>query len=166
MSRYRTIDDAVHAWVNEFSRFPTDMIAKLMSVDEGDEWREVTRCRVGDRISGYTIDDGEIIGISDDGICTIRTDGGEIVTGDFNSDFDIERDDILPMWGWMWQFGDMLDDEWLEDEKNVQKMSQCGFRIYHHDEWGYFFGIDGAGFDFYAERWAPLYIARGLHWHE
>lgn len=68
------------------------------------------------------------------------------------------------MWGTMWSFHNSLDDYWLSD--NLQAMSDCGFRIYEHDEWGYFFGIDGAGYDFYESHWIPLYKARGLRWHE
>ena len=48
----------------------------------------------------------------------------------------------------------------------IQVMSECGFRIYESDEWGYFFGIDGAGYDFYSEHWIPLYRKRGLQWHD
>lgn len=35
-------------------------------------------------------------------------------------------------------------------------MSQCGFRIFRSEEFGYFFGIDGAGYDFYEAHWIPL----------
>ena len=45
-------------------------------------------------------------------------------------------------------------------------MSDCGFRVYQHEEWGFFFGIDGAGYDFYSEHWIPLYKRRGLQWHD
>lgn len=45
-------------------------------------------------------------------------------------------------------------------------MSDCGFRIYKSEDYGYFFGIDGAGYSFYEEHWMPLYKARGLHWHD
>ena len=48
----------------------------------------------------------------------------------------------------------------------IRVMSDCGFRIYQHEEWGYFFGIDGAGYDFYSEHWIPLYKSRGLQWHD
>lgn len=74
--------------------------------------------------------------------------------------------DFLPIWGVMWSFGDSCDDYWLEEENGIEIMSKLGFRIYHHEEFGYFFGIDGAGYDFYSEHWIPLYKARGLHWHK
>ena len=77
--------------------------------------------------------------------------------------------DALPMWGTMWQFGDRIDDDWLSGEfgeHGLKLMSECGFRIYEHEEFGYFFGIDGAGYDFYEAHWIPLYKARGLHWHK
>lgn len=53
----------------------------------------------------------------------------------------------------------------LIEKDGLLKMSQIGFRIYSHDDWGYFFGIDAAGFDFYKAYWIPLYEARGLNWH-
>ena len=79
-------------------------------------------------------------------------------------DEDDEPDSVLPMWGWMWSFGDSCDEEWLED--NIGTMSKLGFRIYCHDEFGYWFGIDGAGYSFMDEHFIPLYKARGLHWHK
>lgn len=74
--------------------------------------------------------------------------------------------DVFPMWGTMWSFHDSIDDWWLEECDGIRLMSECGFRIYYHQAWGYFFGIDGAGYDFYAEHWEPLYKVRGLHWHD
>lgn len=68
------------------------------------------------------------------------------------------------MWGTMWQFGDSADEWWLEN--HLEEMAACGFRIYESNEFGYFFGIDGAGYSFYEEHWIPLYKAVGLQWHE
>ena len=81
-------------------------------------------------------------------------------------DEDDEPDDFLPMWGWMWSFDSIFDEEWFEEKDGIEVMSKLGFRIYHHEEFGYFFGIDAAGLDFYGEYWIPLYKARGLHWHK
>lgn len=81
-------------------------------------------------------------------------------------DEDDEPDGVLPMWGTMWSFGDNCDDWWLEEKNGIEIMSKCGFRIYHHEEFGYFFGIDGCGYSFVDEHWIPLYKARGLHWHK
>jgi hypothetical protein len=72
-------------------------------------------------------------------------------------------DDLLPIWGTLWAFDDSADIAWLESEAGISAMSNCGFRIFYHDDFGYFFGIDGAGYDFYEEHWIPLYLARGLH---
>ena len=73
--------------------------------------------------------------------------------------------DVLPMWGTMWSFEDWTDEYWADNEGGIEKMSKLGFRIYRHEEWGLFFGIDGAGYDFYEAHWEPLYKARGLQWH-
>lgn len=75
-------------------------------------------------------------------------------------------DGYLPMWGTMWQFDDWADNGWFEFEDGIQAMSKCGFRVYEHEDYGYFFGIEGAGYNFYEAHWIPLYQARGLHWHE
>ena len=72
----------------------------------------------------------------------------------------------LPMWGTMWQFDDSCDGFWLEEKGGIKILAECGFRVFESDEFGYFFGIDGAGYDFYEEHWIPLYKARGLRWHE
>lgn len=74
----------------------------------------------------------------------------------------------FPMWGTMWQFGDSIDEDWLDGqsgEDGIQIMSDLGFRIYESEDFGHVFGIDGAGYDFYEQHWIPLYEARGLHWH-
>jgi len=65
----------------------------------------------------------------------------------------------------MWSFCNLIDNDWLEDEKNLKKMADCGFRIYEQEDYGYIFGIDGMGYSFYDEHWKPLYEARGLRWH-
>ena len=76
-----------------------------------------------------------------------------------------EDADYLPMWGTMWSFGDSADDYWLEEEDGLELMAECGFRIYEQEDFGYLFGIDGAGYSFMDEHWIPLYKARGLQWH-
>lgn len=72
----------------------------------------------------------------------------------------------MPMWGTMWSFSDSTDKYWLEELNGLQSMTELGFRVYESNDYGYFFGIDGAGFDFYEAYWIPLYQKRGLHWHE
>ena len=77
-----------------------------------------------------------------------------------------EDANYLPMWGTMWSFGDSADDSWLEEEDGLELMAKCGFRIYEQEDFGYLFGIDGAGYSFMEAHWIPLYKARGLRWHE
>lgn len=75
----------------------------------------------------------------------------------------------LPMWGTMWSFHEQLDNDWLDGrfgEPAMEIMEECGFTVIELGEWGYFFGIDGAGYDFYESHWIPLYKARGLHWSD
>ena len=73
---------------------------------------------------------------------------------------------FLPMWGTMWTFSDPLDDWWLEEKGGLEAMARCGFRIYRQEDFGYIFGIDGAGYDFYEDHWIPLYKERGIQWHD
>ena len=84
----------------------------------------------------------------------------EITPGDRDEDAR-----YLPMWSTMWSFGDSADDYWLEEEGGLELMAECGFRIYEQEDFGYLFGIDGAGYSFLHEHWIPLYKARGLRWH-
>lgn len=175
--KYDTIREAAEAWVNEMNCVSTEMIRQLMEFHP-DEWEEVTCPTIGDRCYATSYDGdgvathngwGEIVGTkeSDNEILyEIKFYELDEVQTCERGDIEIEYDSLLPMWGWMWSFGDNCDDWWLEKGDGVQKMSKCGFRIYYHEEWGWFFGIDGAGYDFYSEHWIPLYKARGLHWHK
>lgn len=164
--RYDTKRIAAEAWVREMNAFPQAMIQKLMELDF-DDWTEITAPTVGDRVFVFDKEgEGEIIDVDEDGDFIIRMDD-ECVTIDRAADrFDVLRDDVLPMWGTMWQFGDSCDDWWLEEMDGIRIMSECGFRIYESEEFGYFFGIDGAGYSFYEAHWIPLYERRGLHWHK
>ena len=162
----RTIKDATHEWVNSMNAFPHGMIEKLMDADLS-SWCEVTKLRTGDRV--YCYDSGEYGEINDydevEEMYTVELDNGDVIKVAENK---MEKDEYyrLPMWGTLWSFGDSADDYWMDELGGIQLMSECGFRIYEHEEWGYFFGIDGAGYDFYEAHWIPLYKARGLKWHD
>ena len=164
--KYDTINDATHEWVREMNAIPQDMIAALMKHDF-DSWHEITTLRKGDRVYHYESGDyGSIISYDDETeLYTVELDNGKETQVEEDG-MERETYDFLPMWGTMWSFGDSADDYWLEELDGIRLMSECGFRIYEHDEWGYYFGIDGAGYDFYGEHWIPLYKARGLHWHK
>jgi hypothetical protein len=161
-----TINDATHEWVREFNAIQWDIINKLMTL-EPDEWYEVTEPVYGDRVYCYEHNESGEIDTYDEEteLYTVNLDNGEQVQVE-KSDMEVEYDGILPIWGTMWSFGDSADDYWLEELDGIKLMSQCGFRIYEHEEFGYFFGIDGAGYDFYEAHWIPLYKARGLRWHD
>lgn len=160
--------EAAEEWVHGFNTFPTSMIEKLMRA-EPDAWHEITKPAVGDRVYIFNRrgdDQGEIVKANyGKGRYKIKLDGGEVVWQDAD-DFEVSYDGWLPMWGTMWQFGDSCDDYWLEELDGFALMSGCGFRIFESDEYGYFFGIDGAGYDFYEQHWLPLYKERGLKWHD
>ena len=161
-----TINDSAHEWVKEFNAIPRGMIDELMRNDP-DSWQEVTRLACGDRV--YHYESGEYGYLtsynSEAELYTVELDNDKVV---YASKDNIERAsyELLPMWGTMWSFGGSCDDYWLSDGNGIGIMSQCGFRIYEHEEYGYFFGIDGAGYDFYEAHWIPLYKARGLQWHD
>lgn len=166
-----TISDAAHEWVREFNAVPQQMIAKLMQAN-AEEWEEVTVPTVGDRVYVYELPDGcnkhegEIARWDKhSGIYTVRLDDGSKT--EVNCDaFEIVRYDALPMWGTMWSFGDPCDIWWVENGAGIEALSSCGFLVYRHDDFGIFFGINGAGYDFYESHWIPLYRARGLEWHD
>ena len=167
--KYETIKEAAQQWVHEFNAINQGMIAKLMQL-EPDEWKEVTAPSIGDRV--YTFSEGETGEIAKtrkrDGetVYKITLDNGKETKYLTPDEFEVDRYDLLPMWGTMWSFGDSADDWWMEEDNGIEKMSACGFRVYCSEEFGYFFGIDGAGYDFYEAHWIPVYKARGLQWHK
>ena len=165
--KYDTKLDACRAWVKEFNAFPLNMLEKLVSVDP-DRWWEITPISKYDRVYDmHNCSQGEVLEVfeNEDGtmVAKVELDSGETVTTDLY-DLEADRYGYFPAWGTMWSFNDSVDDGWLE--RKLQEMADCGFRIYESEEFGYFFGIDGAGYDFYESHWLPLYEARGLRWHK
>ena len=165
-----TVREAAEEWVREFDAIQQGMIEKLMRNDP-DEWNEVTKPSRGDQVYVYEAPDGcdnygEIAGYNEDEEkWEVLLESHETIEVE-EGDFEVVRDGGLPMWGTMWSFHDSCDNWWLEEDDGIRIMSECGFRIYEHEEFGYFFGIDGAGYDFYEAHWVPLYRARGLQWHD
>ena len=159
--------DAAHEWVREFNAIQQGMLYPFM---KDGSLSEVTVPATGDRVCvlhGSTEEPyGNITKYDvERNLYTIELDDGKEVKLN-PEDFEVERDDYFPMWSVMWSFGDNCDDWWLEEDDGIRIMSECGFRIYEHEEFGYFFGIDGCGYDFYEAHWLPLYNARGLQWHD
>ena len=114
----------------------------------------------GDRVYVYTLsDDGEITNYDEEsGLYTVELDTGKVVEVE-EGDFEVGRDGGLPMWGTMWSFGESIDDWWVE-RGGLKAMANCGFRVYEQEDFGYIFGIDGAGYNFYESHWIPLYKAQ------
>lgn len=169
----KTIREAASEWVAEFNAIPYGMIETLMKY-EPDSWHEVTTPHCGDRVCVWGGEnDGQYGVVVEDeydkepDLHRIEFDDKELDDAILSEDaFYVEQDGILPMWGWLWSFGDSADEYWLEEMDGIRLMSECGIRVYEHDEWGYFFGIDGAGYSFMDEHWIPLYKKRGLQWHD
>lgn len=170
------IRKAAEQWVSEFNAIHLSMIEELYHNCPWN-WKEITKPTYGDYVnvhgkcteantkSDYVCHDetGTILEILDNTeFYRISLDSNTEIIANI-SQIEIDNESIFPMWGTMWSFGNSIDDYWLSN--NLQTVSNLGFRIYEHQEWGYFFGIDGAGYNFYEEHWIPLYKARGLEWH-
>lgn len=160
-----TVSEAANEWVREMNAYPQDMLKTLMQ-SKPDDWSEVTTPLRCDRVHVYNLPGGcedysengkieDVIGET----YIIKLDDGNTIESQ-KDNFEVERDGILPMWGWMWSFGNPVDHYWLEELDGIEQMSKCGFRVYYNENWGYFFGIDGAGYDFYSKHWIPAYKAR------
>ena len=163
------IKEAAESWIQSFNAIPQAMIAKLMQNDP-DEWQEVTIPLVGDVVHAYDLcANGEIIKAymeDDERIFDIELFDSHLICSLSTHAFEVMYDFPLPMCGTMWSFNDSADNWWLVEGDGIDVMSDCGFRIFVHDEFGYFFGIDGIGYDYYEAHWIPLYNARGLIWHD
>ena len=165
-----TVREAAVEWVRGFNAIQQGMIEKLMMA-EPDDWSEIPFPAVGDTVYVFDTPEGcedhygEINSYDEESdLYAVRLSNGELVSADENN-FEIQRD-TLPMWSTMWSFGDRCDDWWLEEGDGIRALSECGFRVYESEEFGYFFGIDGAGYSFMEEHFVPLYRARGLQWHD
>ena len=169
--KFDTIKEACQLWVErDMNQVPMSVVEKLMRVSDYSDITEITPPAEYDHIgifSGdYAGEDGEIVRCVGDDEYIVELDSSKYpdpVTV-FEDEFEVQRDDGLPMWGTMWEFKDMCDEQWLEN--NLQAVANCGFRIYESEDYGYLIGIDGAGYDFYEAHFLPLYKARGLHWHK
>ena len=165
--KFDTIKEACQLWVErDMNQVPMSVVEKLQMQSDYTDITEITPPFRGDCISifsgDYDGEHGEIVRHVDGDEYTVQLDSDEYpdpvnVSSD---EFDVERDDVLPMWA----FEDRCDINWLEDD--LQAVADCGFRIYESEDYEYLIGIDGAGYDFYEAHWIPLYKARGLHWHK
>lgn len=164
-----TIREAAEEWVNQFNAIPYAVVEKLAKLDI-DSIHEITPPSRNDRVGifagEYAGEEGQIEAYDEESeMYVVNLDGGDQVRVE-ESDFDVLRYEALPMWGTMWTFDDGCDNWWLEERAGLQAMADCGFRIYESEDFGYIFGIDGAGYNFYEAHWVPLYRARGLQWHD
>lgn len=142
-----TLDQAVKKWVWEFNAIPLKLIKKAYP---------------------NFVDEVEILTTNKEcGNCgskdIVKNEDGELYCQHCNNDDDVFDMYGLPMWDTVWTFGDSLDNDWIR--KNLDVVADCGIWVYESEELGIFFGIDGAGYDFYEQHWKPLYKARGLKWH-
>jgi len=171
IAKRHAIRNATEEWVNGFNSIPTSLIEKAYMDSNIDNIHEITPVSKGSwvhiNVGKHFGKIGEVIEVAeydkDKRHAEVKLDNGTqfFISTEY---LDVERDGFLPMWGWMWMFGDSADNFWFEEKDGVQLIADCGFRIYEIEE-GYIFGIDGAGYDFYESHWIPLYKARGLQWH-
>ena len=165
--------EAARAWVSELTRIPMSVVEKLANANENDLY-EITPVSVYDRVyiigGDYEDRSGEVVARNTDGSLDVVLDGPTRERVSIEPQYlEPEFDDRFPMWGTMWAFSDITDNEWLSGEylgPHFDEMADCGFRIYESEDYGYIFGIDGCGYDFYESHWVPLYRARGLKWHK
>ena len=167
--KFKTIKEAAQEWVTEFNAIPQEVMNKLLKASNYCDCCEITPPAICNTV--YVFDSGEYGEI----IKTKENENGDIlyVIEQYDKkqielesdDFEIQRDEYFPMWGTMWAFADNCDDYWITEMGGLQIMADCGFRIYEQEDYGYVFGIDGCGYDFYEAHWIPLYKARGLQWH-
>lgn len=166
-----TLKEATELWVNrDMNAIPITVVEKLQKISNYTDITEITPIvKYATVWSNEYQEQGGVAEITrnedDELIATVELDNGETCKIPLE-DLSPEEDESLPMWGTMWAFSDDLDNEWLEDKDNLRAMAECGFRIYESEDYGYIFGIDGAGYSFYEEHWLPLYKVRGLRWHD
>lgn len=152
---------AVKQWIETFVPIQTKIIAKLMKY-EPELWHEVTQPYELKRVTLLgTASKGLIVNIDGD-IYTIKIDGSDALIKTKADGFRMFFKEPIPSWPVMWTFSNERDNYWLENENGIFEMSKWGFRIFKHDELGFYFGVKKVQFDFYTDYWIPLYESRGL----
>ena len=71
--------------------------------------------------------------------------------------------DYPACWGWMFHPICSYDERWIRN--HIKEVEECEFLVYEFKEVGILLGVDGCGYDFFEDHWKPLYIARGIYWH-
>lgn len=174
-----TLNDG-NTWILEEVN-ENECVLSCISYDKND-FKDINEYENDNIDNAKTIDDSDELGIycgDEHGVLDcfetyhVELNGNEfkvIITKDVD---DIEgcsnivnySNSFLPIWGTMWTFGDSVDEWWAEE--NIDIMRANGFRVYKNEEDDeLYFGIDGAGYDFYEAHWVPLYKASGLQWHK
>jgi len=163
---------ACKQWVSGFNNIPTNVVWKLAY--EGDVL-ELTKLRIGDRVripDRGNFEEGEITKVNGNGTYDVSLDKFETSLTFMKDQIKVARNDVLPRWGTMWAFDNSSDNDWLGGNEHInvpdhlQEVSDCGFRIYKQDDFGYLIGVESAASDFYERYWLPLYEARELNWHD
>lgn len=160
-----TIMEATKKWVSEFNAIEYTLFENAVE-DNYEDLHEFLPVTVGDIVSDTeTWRSFEVKRDLGDGKFTVEDiDDGEVLEKP-ESELRVEKESMFPMWGWLWSFGNGLDEEWARE--NPEKVVSCGFRMYEYQPTGtIYIGVDGAGYNFYSHHWVPLYKARGLKWHD
>ncbi|MCD7811929.1 MAG: hypothetical protein LUG91_08805 [Ruminococcus sp.] len=134
-----TIKQEARLWVSQMNEYPLEMIQILMETIPN-EWQEVTLPKLYDKVYVFNLPEGcedyepsgEIVKVADNKYVAKLNDDNTITLE--SDDFAVERDTILPMWGCMWSFKNKADEYWMKDKDGIKAMSECGFRIYEHEE--------------------------------
>ena len=102
-----TVREAAEEWVREMDAIQQGMIDKLMQANP-DDWSEVTVPTVGDSVYVFNLPEGskdhygEIRSYDDESeLYAIKLSDGKLVSAE-KDDFEVQRDDHLPMWSTMW----------------------------------------------------------------
>lgn len=147
----------VRDWVQRLNAVPVSALEKIYEHDGS--INEITTPVRGHFVCLFDGGAGEVLDYDaeTDEYSVRLEENGEVVSLDEN-EFYINYDEVFPMWSTMWYMGNPCDDAWFTDE-HIRQMSEMGFRVYYSDDFGYIFGINGAGYDFYEAHWVPLYKA-------
>lgn len=154
----------VENFISRLNEFDANMIAVLMNADPR-RWLEITTPLIGSRVTYYgeyrnkEPRSGRVSQIAsapaNDGLGGLYyvvefDDGGTLVTSDVNLDVGFDTD--FPHCDKLYQFKDGVPDYRL--------LSNLGFRVFEHQEFGIFFGFDDDDDEMTMEDyWEPLYDA-------
>lgn len=166
-----TVREYAEKWVNGLNSIPTCMIRRLMEL-EPTTWREVTKPVKGTPVAVFDpeVEDTHLYGnvvesyLPDLDTYKVELENHAVIYAKARN-VTIDYWNTLPLSDIMWSFRypNEPEREWLSADEGLYAVSECGFRIFKSEDFGYVIGFNEGDPDSFEKHWISLYKARFPH---